>query len=116
MDKKIIFQKCNFNNIYFLCHIIASFIGLVIESTIHSSETDEIKSKYILPLQILIKLYITNLSNFIAIIPYLIMKRLVKKNKENIIDFKNEDNRITKNKTLIYNNYEKSMIKKKQSY
>ena len=32
MGEKIIFQKCNFNNIYFLLYIIMFLINLFIES------------------------------------------------------------------------------------
>ncbi len=45
---------------------------------------------YYLPLQIL-HLYTTNLSNFLAIIPHLIRKKILRKNKENIENFKKED-------------------------
>ena len=86
MTEKIIFQKCNFNNIYFLLYIIMFLINLFIESYNFSidskmdiSENDTIN----LSIQIL-KLYISNLSDFIAVIPYFIRKKLLRKREENI--------------------------------
>ena len=86
MSKKIIFQKCNINNIYFLLYIIMFFIDLFISYKLYPLETDvKESSKYLLPTQIIYRLYIYNLSDFLAIIPYFIRKRLLKKKEENII-------------------------------
>ena len=43
MSKKIIFQKCHLNNIYFLCYIIMDFINQFILYKFYPSE-DEIKT------------------------------------------------------------------------
>ena len=117
MDKKIIFQKCNINNIYFLFHLIAAFLNLFLESMIDlpGSDNDE-KLSYIKPLRILIDLYISTLSDFIAIIPYFIMKRLVRKKEGNISSIKIEDanNRISSIDTnLIYTNLEESISRRR---
>ena len=85
MNKKIIFQKCNFNNIYFLFYIIMNFINLLIEYELYPNniEVKESASKYFLAIQIINFLYIHNISDFLAIIPYFIRKKLLKKKEEN---------------------------------
>ena len=85
MNKKIIFQKCNFNYIYFLFNIIATFLNFFIEYKFHpeGSEIKEPEHNYYLPLQMINYLYTYNLSDFLAVIPYLIRKRILKK-KETI--------------------------------
>ena len=118
MRKKIIFQKCNFNNIFFLFYTIASFIDIYFESKVclEESETDDSETKYLLPRQIINYLYISNLSDFLAIIPHFIRKRLVKKKEENIVDEKSEENsdENSNHSNLIYHDYEKSITKKKE--
>ena len=106
MGKKIIFQRCQFNNIYFLLYIIMDFLNHLIEYKLSPSvnEINELKSKYLLPSQILILFYIGNISDFLAIIPYFIRKALLKKAEDNITNIKNEDNKNTHNSNLIYNN------------
>ena len=71
------------------------------------------KEEYYLPLQIM-HLYISNLSNFLAIIPYLIRKRIIRKN-ENIENLKIE-NKVEKDGdlSLIYNNNQNIDSKKKE--
>ena len=67
MKKKIIFQKCNFNYIYFLFNIIMTFINLLIEYKLYpqdESELDESEDKYYLPLQMINYLYTYNISDF----------------------------------------------------
>ena len=84
MNKKIIFQKCNWNNIYFLLYIIMFFINLFIESFNYSIDLeveDSEKYKYNLS-QTILNLYLLNLSDFIAIIPYFIRKKLLRKKEE----------------------------------
>ena len=106
MKKKIIFQKRNFNYIYFLFNIIMTFINLLIEYKLYpqdETELDESEYKYYLPLQMINYLYTYNISDFLAVIPYLIRKRILK-NKEVNID---------KSK-LIYISGEKSELKKKK--
>ena len=104
MNKKIIFQKCHFNNIYFLFYIITDCIDFFIEYKLYPDETEikEPVSKYYLAIQILINLYIYNISDFLAIIPYLIRKKLLKKKEENV-NLKTEDNNNTDDSPLIYN-------------
>ena len=108
MAEKIIFQKCNFNNIYFLLYIIMFLINLFIESynfpidsKMDISENDTIN----LSTQIL-KLYISNLSDFIAVIPYFIRKKLLRKREENIksdiINSKENEIENSESLSLIY--------------
>ena len=117
MNKKIIFQKCNFNYIYFLFNIIATFLNFFIEYKFHpeGSEIKEPEHNYYLPLQMINYLYTYNLSDFLAVIPYLIRKRILKKKGENIIN--NRFNNIyphNDSATLIYISSEKSESKKRK--
>ena len=112
MAKKIIFiQKCNFNNIFVLCYIIVGIINNIIKyyknprNSISTEDQNEFK-KYLLPYQILV-LYIGNISDFLALIPFFIRKKLSKDNKQidkldssKSNEDKNEDN---ESKQLIYN-------------
>ena len=124
MRKKIIFQKCNYNNIFFLLNIIMTFINFMIEYHLYleESEVDENEYyKYNLPIQMINYLYTYNISDFIAFIPYLIRKRILKKIEVNIFDTNTEDNNTytdEKTSNLIYTNSEKSDSKKrkKKSY
>ena len=107
MSKKIIFQKCNYNNIYFLFYLIISFINLLIEyylcSNIEESTKNNSVSNLYLPAKILNNLYIANLSDFLAIIPHLIRKKLLKKKQEKITPVEIEDNKESEDLKLIYN-------------
>ena len=110
MGKKIIFQRCQFNNIYFLLYIIMDFLNHLIEYKLspNDNETNESATKYFLPSQILILFYIGNISDFLAIIPYFIRKKLSKKKEENknkTIEKKeeNKDNKNIDDSPLIYN-------------
>jgi len=119
MGKKIIFQKCNFNNIYFLLYIVMAFINHFIEYKLYpdDDEVDESPNKYLLPTRIIYELYIYNLSDFLAIIPYFIRKKLLKKKEENInIKIDDTDNNKQFDYTaLIYNdNNTLVSIKKKK--
>ena len=84
MEKKIIFQKCNF---YFLFYIIVDFINLLLEYYLHPTTDilEELKGEslndYILPFQLFKLLHMYTLSDFIAIIPYFIRKIQLKKRK-----------------------------------
>ena len=109
MDKKIIFQKCHLNNLYFLFYIIFAFINVLIDYNFFKDEDNSS-----LPKKILTNLYIPNLSDFFAIIPYLIRKRLVKKKEGNINDIKIEDNNNSNESNLIYNDYNISVTNKKK--
>ena len=125
MAKKIIFQKCHFDNIYFLFYIIITFIDLLIDDNIFPSdeEIEEINKKenvklkennFYLPTKILLTLYISNISDFLAIIPHLIRKKLLKRKNENISNIKTEDNKTTDEQNLIYNDYNISVTNKKK--
>ena len=120
MQRKIFFQKCNFNYIFFVFYIIFFilniFIGLDNNPGIFKKEGEE-KIDYYLQLQIL-NLYIINLSYFLAVIPYLIRKRIIRKNEENIennkTEYKKEKN---DDLPLIYNdNQYIETEKKKKKY
>ena len=121
MERKIFFQKCNFNYIFFLFYSLAflvnTFIGIdndpwnLLELQLPTGKY------YFLQLQIL-HIYTTILSNFLAVIPYLIRKRIIRKNEENIEDYKIEDKK-EKNDDLplIYNdNKYIETEKKKKKY
>ena len=83
-NKKIFFQKCSFNNIYFLLYILIAIAELLIKYKTHPYQWDEKginKKDYFLANKILF-VYISNLADFLAIIPYLIMKKLSKEKTE----------------------------------
>jgi len=98
MPEKIIFQICNYNNIYFLFYIIMFLANLFIESYNYTPDSEiEVSEKDIIYLSLqILKLYISNLSDFIAIIPYFIRKKLLMKKEENIKakDINSETNEI----------------------
>ena len=125
MSKKIIFQKCNYNNIYFLFYIIIFLANLFIESYNYTPDSEiEVSEKDIIYLSLqILKLYISNLSDFIAIIPYFIRKKLLMKKEENIKakDINSETNEIENSEslTLIYTDtkfFETNKRKKKVIY
>ena len=105
MNKKIIFQKCNSNNIYFLLYIIIFFINLFIESFNYSIDLeveDSEKYKYNIS-QTILNLYLLYLSDFIAIIPYFIRKKLLKKKeKPEVTISKIDENNNSETLSLIY--------------
>ena len=79
MSKKIIFQKCNFNAIYFLCYAITCIIKNLIKYYYHPLFWNEpkeysLRAAYFLSYKILI-LYASNISDFIAVIPHFIRKK-----------------------------------------
>ena len=109
MSKKIIFQKCNFNTIYFLFYIIAGIIENIIKYKYHPILWEELepndKVKYFLPYRILL-LYASNISDFLVIIPYFIRKKLLNTNKEidksKISDLSNKSEEKSEFNQLIY--------------
>ena len=119
MSKKIIFQKCNFNNLYFLFYIIIDFLHLFIGYNLYpkdpNSPDDKDKTipKYILPTLIIFHLYTYNISDFLAIIPYFIRKRLLKRKERIIPDKQIEDNN-NDNSQLIYNDNKLSVTNQKK--
>ena len=106
---KIFFQKCDFNYIFFLCYIIFFFLNTYIKFDNYPQkfgDIDEKKKGNYLALKIM-HLYIKSLSNFLAVIPFLIRKRILRKNENNIEDNKIEGKIETETEDkldLIYNN------------
>ena len=115
MKKKIIFQKCNFNYIYFLLFIFAYILMLIFDNGldpdyVKENATKENKNKAIYLYEInkeILKLFSLNLSGFIAIIPYLITKKLLKSKKDSTNDEHKEQIK------LIYNELNQTDAKKK---
>ena len=115
-SKIIIFRKCNLNYIYFLLYTISYIIILVIEDFLvldedfKNRENQKKTHYYELSLEIL-NLYIANISNFIAIIPYFIRKKLLginNDNKEKEINLDRKSTKMSENKEqieLIYNDF-----------
>ena len=117
MAKKIIFQKCNFNNIYFLFYIIIDFLHIFISYSLYPKDEKDNKNeaipKYILPTLIISHLYTYNISDFLAIIPHFIRKAIIKKKENKITDAQIEENN-TENSQLIYNDNRLSVANKKK--
>jgi len=122
MKKKIIFQGCNFNYIYFLLYIIAYIIMLIIDYYLDPKKfikSEEINFKNYISKEI-IDIYSFNLSDFIAIIPYFIRKKLSQSNNEikneekNNTDENDENNEHKEHEELIYNETKLSETKNKQ--
>ena len=115
-NRIIIFRKCNLNYIYFLLYTISYIIILVIEDFLvldedfKNRENQKKTHYYELSLEIL-NLYIANISNFIAIIPYFIRKKLLginNDNKEKEINLDRKNTKMSENKEqieLIYNDF-----------
>ena len=108
MKKKIIFQKCNIHYIYFLLYILTYIIILIIAHYLELREFDNNVSDnvyYFLNIEIL-QIYTLILSDFFAIILYLIRKKSSKSNNDNKNTENNLDNNSSENndkKELIYN-------------
>ena len=122
MKKKIIFQGCNFNYIYFLLYIIAYIIMLIIDYYLDPKKfikSEEINFKNYISKEI-IDIYSFNLSDFIAIIPYFIRKKLSQSNNEikneekNNNDENDENNEHKEHEELIYNETKLSKTKNKK--
>ena len=118
MQRKIFFQKCNFNYIFFVFYIIVFiiniFIGLDNNPSILKFDGND---KYYLQLQIL-NLFSRNISDFLAIIPYLIRKRIIRKKEENIENYKRENKKEKDDDLLLIYNDNKYIEteKKKKKY
>ena len=106
MDKKIIFQKFNFNYIYFILYIAIYFASYFLKFFDIKNYVFEALVFYLSSYQ-LIYIYINFVSNFIALIPFLIIKIKTKKNKN--IDNENKER---DDLSLIYNKFEKYETKK----
>ena len=101
MKKKIIFQKCNFNYIYFLiyivAHIIITFIDYFLEPKHLSNMKEESITYFHHISNQIINIYSFNISDFIAIIPHFIRKKLSKNHNEIKKEEENTDNENTDN-------------------
>jgi len=110
MEKKIILQKLNWNYIYFLLYIITIVIQFcILYNTSNILPQDKLKEiTYYYASTQMLNTYISLLSYFIAIIPFLITKKYTNKPKENEkIDNSNinmENNNDDEPTKLIYNN------------
>ena len=120
MSKKIFFQKCNFNIIYYIFYLIAGVIDIIIKYNYYPIafvQNKEKDAKYQLSFSILM-LYASNISDFLSIIPYFIRKKKLKNNKENeksqITDLSNEDEEQNKSSQLIYNDVKEVQSEKRK--
>ena len=110
MKKKIIFQKCNFNYIYFLLYMLAYIAINTINIFLEPTNVKEkiVKKNYQNISKDILEIFTLNLSDFIAIIPYLIRKILIRSNNNN-------ENYVPKNsKKLIYNDQIDNKKKRKK--
>ena len=110
MKKKIIFQKCNLNSIYFLSYILAYIISIFINYFLYENEPIEIYSEAFnfFIARGMLEIYCINLSDFIAIIPFFIRKKLVQSDNNNKKDERKLENDNNEHKEkekieLIYN-------------
>ena len=120
MSKKIFFQKCNFNTIYYLFYIILGIIDFIIKYNYVLIIYRHIKEngvKIYLSINI-IKLYVSNISDFLFLIPYFIRKKKLKNNKENeksqIADLNNEYEEQNESSQLIYNDVKEVQSEKRK--
>ena len=120
MSKKIFFQKCNFNTIYYLFYIILGIIDFIIKYNYILIIYRHIKEngvKIYLSINI-IKLYVSNISHFLFLIPYFIRKKKLKNNKENeksqIADLNNEYEEQNESSQLIYNDVKEVQSEKRK--
>ena len=113
--KKIFFQKCNANYFFFLAYITSLFINIIFEIEEYPENIiDEEDMKIYASSEKLLFYYITILSHFIAIIPFLLKKFYFNKTqniiKENL-NLKSEDQ---SNDFLIYNNINEEELNKRR--
>ena len=78
------------------------FIKVLIDYKIYPDKQE--LSKYYLQLKFINYLYTYNLSDFLAIIPLFIRKKLLKKKKNILTKIKDEDNKIKNDFPLVYTN------------
>ena len=122
MSKKIIFQKCNFNTIYFLFYIIAGIIESFIKYCNHPIFWNDLgeseKPHYFLYFRIIV-LYASNISDFLVLIPYFIRKKILKNNKEidksKIANLNNENEEMSESNQLIYNDTKEIQTTKRKN-
>ncbi len=122
MRKKIFFQKCNFNSFYFLFYIIAYIIEQILFMFFGEEENSKIEDikHFNFSLQFVI-IISSNISDFLAIIPYLIRKHLLKNsniNSEKIEEIMtdDQDNENKDKFELIYNDNKISETQKRKKY
>ena len=116
MKKKIIFQKCNFNYIYFLLYILTYILGSIIDIFLNQNESQKDEPATKAPDKVdnliineMLNIFSLNLSDFIGIIPYLIRKILLRNSNVE----KNERKDLKKliyNDQLDYKNRRKKLI------
>ena len=116
MKKKIIFQKCNFNYIYFLLYILTYILGSIIDIFLNQNESQKDEPATKAPEKVdnliineMLNIFSLNLSDFIGIIPYLIRKILLRNSNVE----KNERKDLKKliyNDQLDYKNRRKKLI------
>ena len=111
MSKKIIFQKCNFNNIYFLFYIISRIIQYIVEYYFKSEYLKVDSEKKYSSSNRMLSQYFYAISDLLSFIPYLISNRLSKNKKRNLLFENKEADQYIK---LIYNNEMKSKSRRKK--
>ena len=118
MDKKIIFQKCSFNFIYFVLYFVMFFIDINLDYiNIYNFNEENQKNlpNYKISSRLLFT-YMSILSNFLATIPYLIKKKYEKKQEDNekdISNLKTDNNKDVDTQILIFNSlYENEKYKR----
>lgn len=123
MDKKIICQKCNFNYIYFLLYFLTTVIISIIDNYLDPESIKEKKNinKYDYINYQILEVFIFNISDFLAIIPYFISKKLTLSNNED--NKKEERDTYTEKRTntedtehleLIYNDFKQTEKEKRR--
>ena len=123
MDKKIICQKCNFNYIYFLLYFLTTVIISIIDNYLEPDSIKEKKynNKYVCINHQILEVFIFNISDFLAIIPYFISKKLTLSNNED--NKKEERDTYTEKRTntedtehleLIYNDFKQTEKEKRR--
>ena len=125
MKKKIIFQKCNINYIYFLLYVLSCALMKLIDRYLDPEnliKEGAKKTKYDYINKELLEVYTFNLSDFFAIIPYFIRKKLMISNNDNKNEERslgNEKSENTEDKSqleLIYNDFKQSETDKRKKY
>ena len=98
--KKIFFQKCSLNYIFFLLYFVANFISLNLRMDFPEENIAEEENIYNSS-ALMINIYLMTLSNFLGIIPFCLLKR---SSKGKIYEADNKLNEKEINSALIYNN------------
>ena len=119
MNKKIIFQKCNFNSFYFLFYIIGYALSQTMSFFLDAEDDDKEVIKYSEFSRQFVMIVSSNISNFLGIIPYFIRKQLLKKsnissNKIETIETNDTDNESKDKTELIYNDIKISETQKRK--